>query len=143
MPKQNILDWERIKGESLVDQPTLAKFFKTKSQIDKYAIGSQRRKILNQKLVRFIAKDMRPLSVVRNEGFRSFVEELDPCYVLPTVNTIRDKLTPKTYDETMNKIQKELESIDAICLTTDGWTSLQLKNTMFSPSILLIGQKLS
>ena len=78
---------------------------------------------LNEILVELIAEDMRPLSIVRDKGFRKYSEALDPRYTLPTTKTLRKKLIPRMFNKTMIDLIEELQSIKHICLTTDGWTS--------------------
>lgn len=46
----------------------------------KYSFDSQRAKTLNRKIGVFIAKDLRPLSIVDNLHFHEFVTEFDPRY---------------------------------------------------------------
>lgn len=46
----------------------------------KYSFDSQRAKTLNRKIGVFIAKDLRPLSIVDNLNFHEFVTEFDPRY---------------------------------------------------------------
>lgn len=50
----------------------------------KYSFDSQRAKTLNRKVEVFIAKDLRPLSIVDNLHFHEFVTAFDPRYSLPT-----------------------------------------------------------
>jgi len=114
-------EWSKINESQ--DQPTVANFFKPKSELKKYKVNSERRKILNRKLVQYIAKDMRPINVTTDSGFREFVRELDPKYVLPTPKTIRQKLIPRLYNEVMVETQNQLSRIKYVSLTTDGWTS--------------------
>lgn len=120
--------WKEINAEAdakTTKQPKVSAFFGAKPKpIEKYALKSAKRKALNRKLVAFICKDQRPPSMVRDEGFRDFCNEMDPRYILPTIGTIQKKLLPNLYDETMIKVQSQLDSVKNITLTTDGWTSV-------------------
>ena len=105
----------------------ISSFFSPKSmttKVEKYTVKSEKRKKLNRKLVRMIAMDMRPINIVTGTGFKEFVQELDPRYVLPTRKTISEKLLPSAYEQAMNDLQGELDKVQDISLTTDGWTSL-------------------
>ena len=116
-----ILDEEESKKAK---QPTIDNFVKSESKkVERYPVNSIKRKTLNRKLVKFIAKDMRPVSIVRNSGFQEFVRELDPKYVLPTTVTIRTKLLPMLYNESMKELGHQLENAKFVTMTTDGWTS--------------------
>ena len=119
--------WKEInaKSELPTNQPKVTAFFEDKPKpVEPYAVNSAKRRVLNEKLVVFIAKDMRPITVVRNAGFRAFVKELDPRYVLPKSDTIRNELLPKIYSDVMNQVQDILDKVQFVTLTTDGWTSV-------------------
>ncbi|XP_056022020.1 E3 SUMO-protein ligase ZBED1-like [Ostrea edulis] len=89
----------------------------------KYSSDSTRAKALNRKVGVFIAKDLRPLSIVDNKHFREFVTELDPRYSLPTRKHFSDKIIPQLYCETKEKVLNDIKKADSIALTTDSWTS--------------------
>ena len=89
----------------------------------KYTPESSRRKELNKKLLKMIVKDLRPESIVEDEGFREFVEALDKKYVLPCRATLRNKLIPEAFKEIMEEVLDEISKADHVALTTDMWTS--------------------
>ena len=120
---QHAKEWTRILEQPAGNQPKLHMFVKTTAKAEKYGPNSTKRQKLNRILVKFIAKDQRPISVVRNEGFRELIRELDPKYVLPSTQTIRKKLLPRMYNDAMKKLSDELNSAKYASLTTDGWTS--------------------
>ena len=116
-------EWDKL-GEVEKNQPTIQSLLLQKQEkIQKYAPNSEKRHKLNEKLVTLIIKDMRPLSIVRNKGFRDFVETLDPRYSLPSTKTLGEKLIPRIYNQNMIDLMSSLETISNITLTTDGWTS--------------------
>lgn len=47
-----------------------------------------------------------------------------PTYTLPTRKTISSSLVPKLYQSTKEKVLQLISEADALCLTTDGWTSI-------------------
>lgn len=47
----------------------------------------------------FICEDMRPLSVVENEGFRIMITTLEPRYIIPSRQHITDITLTKLYNE--------------------------------------------
>ena len=124
--KQHSKRWnEIIANEKPRNQPTVSSFFESKpTQIEKYSVNSAKRKVLNRKLAIFIAKDMRPICVVRNKGFRDFVKELDPRYTLPTTATLQKELLPNIFSEVMTTLTSDLKSVIYVTVTTDGWTSI-------------------
>jgi hypothetical protein len=73
-------------------------------------------KKINWTFVGIIVKDNQPLSIRNDEGFREFVEELDPFYELPSDKKVKDLLA-----SSYNYCKKEI-----IGLFEQGVTSLPL-----------------
>lgn len=71
----------------------------------------------------FMAKDLRPYSVVENLGFKNLVHELEPRYALPGRTHFANAVIPRLYDETKSEVVQSLSKASLISLTTDGWTS--------------------
>ena len=71
----------------------------------------------------FMAKDLRPFSVVDNPGFRYMVNTLEPRYKIPSRTYFAEKVVPQLYEEVKMGVISQLSSALAIALTTDGWTS--------------------
>ena len=71
----------------------------------------------------FIAKDLRPYSVVDNPGFRYMVNTLEPRYKIPSRTHFADKVVPQLYEEVKLGVISQLNCAPAVALTTDGWTS--------------------
>ena len=71
----------------------------------------------------FIAADMRPFSVVENQGFRRLLHTLEPKYTVPSRTHFTRTVIPNLYGESRNKVVKVLRDAECIAITTDGWTS--------------------
>lgn len=126
LTNQHLEEWNKVKEKALEQQqPSVTSFFPSPkiAKIEKYKVNSERRKKINKKLAAFIAKDMRPISIVKGVGFRELMSEMDSKYTLPTVATLRDKLIPNLHAKTTNALKDKLESIEDIAITTDGWTN--------------------
>ena len=54
-----------------------------------------------------IVKDLRPVNIVENEGFRYFIAALDPLFTLPSRKTLREKWIPLVYNEVKEYMKKE------------------------------------
>jgi hypothetical protein len=79
-------------------------------------------------LVQYLIKCELPFRHVETEGFKEFVNELEPRFKVPCRATVqRDCM--KLYMEEKLKL-KTLLSAQRVCLTTDTWTSLQNLNYM-------------
>ena len=62
-----------------------------------YPSTSSKTAQLNRLVVRMIAKDLQPMSVVEDEGFRELIKGLDPRFTLPSRSLIREKLLPGNF----------------------------------------------
>ncbi len=71
----------------------------------------------------FMALDMRPFSVVENDGFTHLLSVLEPRYQLPSRPHFSQNVLPPLYSEVRAKLVKDLSNAKFIALTTDGWTS--------------------
>jgi hypothetical protein len=85
--------------------------------------NSAKKNRLDKKFVGIIIKDDQPISIRNDEGFREFVEELDPLYELPSDKKVRDLLV-KSYNFCKEEIVHLFEQGIVSCsLTLDLWTS--------------------
>jgi hypothetical protein len=83
---------------------------------------SQSNSITNS-LIDFIATDLQPFSIVENTEFKLFVNKLNPQFILPCRQTLKEKFV-KNYDTKRNDLIGEISQINSkISLTTDIWTS--------------------
>ncbi|KAL7841202.1 hypothetical protein SRHO_G00248930 [Serrasalmus rhombeus] len=71
----------------------------------------------------FIAADMRPFSVVENQGFRRLLHTLEPKYTIPSRTHFTRTVIPNLYEESKSKIGQILKDAASIAIPTDGWTS--------------------
>lgn len=105
-------------------QPTL---IETMSRTQMYKNDSEKKRQLDEMLVRMIVEDLQPLSIVEDRGFRRLLHSLNPRYELPSRREIGRTLLPGIYKKETERIKKELEKAKDIALTTDIWTSRQTK----------------
>lgn len=75
---------------------------------------------LTQKM---IVNDMQPFSMVEDVGLRELLASLAPWYQLPSRTTLTRNLFVSQYEDMVLKVQKELDGVNHVCLTTDIWTS--------------------
>lgn len=86
-------------------------------------IDPLRQRALDEVLAKMIAQDFQPFSIVEDTGFRRFTKELNPNYVLPSRKTLSNTIIPDMYRKTHKKIKERVDRAEAVCLTTDCWTS--------------------
>ncbi|KAK0143586.1 Zinc finger BED domain-containing protein 1 [Merluccius polli] len=98
--------------------PPVTNFFPpTLSRTSKRALD------VSSAIANFICKDMRPYSVVENEGFRDLLHKLEPRYVMPSRQHFSEKCIPNLYNEVKARVKCDLVKATRVAITTDGWTS--------------------
>ena len=75
------------------------------------------------KLLRYVASELQPLTVVESPGFRQLVSTLDPRAPIPSRNYLRDNTMIEYYQETKSQVQELLGKVERHAITTDLWTS--------------------
>ena len=55
--------------------------------------------------------------------FRQLIHSLEPRYTILSRSIFRDQITPVWQMEIQSAIHDDLKQVDAVALTTDGWTS--------------------
>ena len=68
--------------------------------------------------------DLRPYSVVENEGFRGMVRTLEPKYKIPSRRYFTDTALPTLYSETKSNVLDTLMEAGRVAITCDAWTSV-------------------
>ncbi|XP_077063574.1 E3 SUMO-protein ligase ZBED1-like [Siphateles boraxobius] len=97
---------------------SLATFF-----APKLSSTSKRAKNITKGIAFFICKDMRPYSVVENEGFRYLLEVLEPRYNIPSRQHFSESYIPNLYTKVCDEVIQGLMSAERVAITSDGWTS--------------------
>lgn len=96
-------------------QQTISSFTKRTTLTDK------RRQEITKLIVKFIVKDVRPLSAVRGEGFRELLNFFEPNYVIPSYRTMWNTIKCE-YSSLHSDMEEEMRG-KSVSLTTDLWTS--------------------
>lgn len=98
--------------------PVLTSFFPQKLNHN-----SKRAMSITAAITHFICKDMRPYSVVENDGFRELLHTLEPRYTIPSRKHFSETCIPRLYNQVKNEVKSELMNAERVAITTDGWTS--------------------
>ncbi|XP_035205824.1 zinc finger BED domain-containing protein 4-like [Stegodyphus dumicola] len=77
-----------------------------------------------------VYKDLQPISIVENEGFREYSKALNPTYSLPSRKTVSKSLLPAAYEEKKNSLKNVLSAVQNICLTVDCWSNQKAESYM-------------
>ncbi|KAG8175483.1 hypothetical protein JTE90_004175 [Oedothorax gibbosus] len=80
---------------------------------------------IDMALVKMIAKDFQPISIVENKGFLEYSKKLNPLYTPPPPNRkkITNEMIPSLYETCRNQLVSKLAAVEYVALTTDVWTS--------------------
>ena len=88
-----------------------------------YPRESTRCKKLDESLVRMLAVDLQPASIVEDRGFLTILHSLDPKYQPPSRRSIMRSTLPNLYQRVKVEVKAKLASTKHCALTTDLWTS--------------------
>ena len=114
----------KVSSPSTSAQPTL---IETITRAQPYKNDSNKKKELDDLVVKMIVEDSQPLSVVEDKGFKRLVNGLNPRYDLPSRREISRTLLPSVYKRKVDRVRQELKKASHISLITDIWTSRQTK----------------
>ena len=74
-------------------------------------------------LIDFVATDLQPFTIVENPEFKLLINKLDPRYILPCRQTLKENFM-ENYNIKKNDLVNEISQISSkVSLTTDIWTS--------------------
>ncbi|GET52281.1 zinc finger BED domain-containing protein 1-like [Rhizophagus irregularis DAOM 181602=DAOM 197198] len=80
-------------------------------------------KPITDSLVDFVATDLQPFTIVENPEFKLLINKLNPHYILPCRQILKEKFI-ENYKMRKNVLINEVSQINSkISLTTDIWTS--------------------
>ncbi|XP_072400434.1 zinc finger BED domain-containing protein 4-like [Diabrotica undecimpunctata] len=106
----------------------------TQSKLEEYVskpISSKISRSFDIQLLRMVVKEYQPFSLVDDVEFKKFVSMLNPGYSLPTRKMLSNNLLSQLYQSELEKVKQKLKNINAVCLTTDTWTSSTTESYLF------------
>ncbi|KAK7944995.1 hypothetical protein WMY93_000723 [Mugilogobius chulae] len=74
-------------------------------------------------------KDMRPVNIVEELGFKELMHIVEPRFTVPARETVRRALNTR-FEDVRSKIQQSLQCAQAVSITTDLWSSLRMEAYM-------------
>ncbi|KAL4091722.1 hypothetical protein QTP88_026370 [Uroleucon formosanum] len=95
------------------------------SAVNGRPLNQARQELITQSLSNMICVDMLPYNTVDHEGFRKFMNVIEPQYIIPSRKNIKNRIH-NLYEDKFNSIKEKIRSINEIALTTDAWTSLAI-----------------
>ncbi|KAM8733234.1 E3 SUMO-protein ligase ZBED1-like [Acanthopagrus schlegelii] len=85
---------------------------------------------ITEAIAGFICKDMRPYSVVENDGFRHLMKVAEPHYVMVSRKSLSEEVIPNIYQSVKENVKTKLQSAERVGITSDTWTSLATESYM-------------
>ena len=96
-----------------------------------YGKGHPRQLLITRKIGIMMAVDMRPFTLVENEGFRDLMNTVDPRYTIPSRSVFARNVIPNVFEEVKRNLKADIErTVGGLCFTTDMWRSGQHKEFM-------------
>ena len=92
-----------------------------------------RAKKANKRLVRMIATDCQPFSIVEDQGFIEFCAGLQPNYLIPSRSYMKNMLHSE-YAEARENVQAKVDAAKYISFTSDIWSDTKSNVTFISLS---------
>lgn len=71
-----------------------------------------------------IVKEYHPFRLADEAKLKKLLNMLCPGYKLPSRKTLSSSLISKLYNTTKEKNLQKIKTAPAICITIDGWTSI-------------------
>src|SRR5580765_7441476 len=118
-----------ISHSSATASTSIATMEETSSSVTKqtkmtqFTLNKTSKMKIDNSLAYFIATNMMPYSLVEKEGFKLFVNALNPSYKLPSRKTLTESRIPSIYSDTRTIIENIIKSANFFSFTTDCWTS--------------------
>lgn len=91
----------------------------------KYSNSDPRQIQLTDALLKSIAGNLLPLSIVESEEFKNLMEIADSRYQMPSRKHFSTKLLYEKSTEVRNNIKHQLKMADSVSLTIDIWSTRQ------------------
>ena len=110
---------ERKLKEMSAMQVTLHGCFQTKKIWD---INDSHSQAITKKIVKMIAADNQPFSIVEDQGFIELMAHLEPRYLIPSRKYFTQEALPKFYTNVRSSIAEEINEAKFLSFTSDLWT---------------------
>ena len=118
---------KEMKDDEGTSQQSLDVFFKMNNSAKKYGSRNEMQlKIVNSLKENLIIGCGLPLSVVENECFRQFMNDVHPKFNMPFRPAITQKLIPAVKDKQIGQITEQLSVVKRVSFTVDIWTDRRM-----------------
>jgi len=98
----------------------------------KPTLSGTKQRMFDEALLEMITLDYQPVCIVNDVGFRDFVTQLQPAYLMPRDRTVNNLMLPQRYDRLLNRRRIEMLNAIAVCLTIEGWSTVDTSQKYFA-----------
>lgn len=91
-------------------------------------INDERSQGIIRRIALMICKDLQPISILEDEGFKELVRYLEPRFKMVSRAYMSSTTLPQLYGEGKSKLELVIKDAEALSLTTDAWTSRATQN---------------
>ena len=85
-------------------------------------VFSQRAATITDMIAEFVARDLRPLSIVDSAGFKQLMNYIEPGYKAPSHSHVTS-ICRKKFDSMKEQLLPTIASVQYVAVTTDIWTT--------------------
>jgi len=107
-------------------QPKLTEMSTACCSVQKFEKNSPKQREISEAVVKMIVKDIRPISIVENEGFRDLVSLLEPRYTMASRQHITRRILPEFLSRVQCSLGSLLVEVSSCNLTLDIWSSRRM-----------------
>jgi len=98
----------------------------------KPTLSGTKQRMFDEALLEMITLDYQPVCIVNDVGFRDFVTQLQPAYLMPRDRTVNNIMLPQRFDRLLNRRKIEMLTVTAVCLTIEGWSTDETTERYFA-----------
>jgi len=98
----------------------------------KPTLSGTKQRMFDEALLEMITVDYQPVCIVNDIGFRDFVTQLQPAYLMPHDRTVDNIMLPQRFDHLLNRRKIEMLNATAVCLTIEGWSTDETSHRYFA-----------
>lgn len=108
----------------------------------KPTLSGTKQRMFDEALLEMITLDYQPVCIVNDVGFRDFVTQLQPAYLMPRDRTVNNIMLPQRFDFLQNRRKIEMLNVIAVCLTIEGWSTAEMTQRYFAVTAHFISDEL-
>jgi len=98
----------------------------------KPTLSGTKQRMFDEALLEMITLDYQPTCIVNDVGFRDFVMQLQPSYLMPHSRTVSNVMLPQRFDRLLNRRKIEMLNATAVCLTVEAWSTAETSHRYFA-----------